>query len=87
MDGFPIRPEFALSTRGVPLLTLGGWELYLGEKAFCCVTKEIYISFHPPPQRLWPICIDCGGPCGMVDNYLMGPTPQMLSVRGGGLAP
>lgn len=55
MDGFPVRPEFALSTRRAPLLTLGGWELYLGERAFHCVTGEIRIPFCPPPQRFWPV--------------------------------
>lgn len=50
-DGFPVGPEFALSTRRVPLLTYGGCELYLGEKDFRCVIGEIRISFHPPFWR------------------------------------
>lgn len=53
MDGFLIRPELALSTRRVPLLTYRGWELYLGERDFCCVTGEIRIPFHPPLWRFW----------------------------------
>lgn len=53
--GFPVGPELALSTHQVSLLTYGGWELYLGERAFRCVIGEIRIPFHLPSRRSWPM--------------------------------
>lgn len=55
MDRYPVGPEVALSICWVLLLTFGGWELYLGDKAFRCVTGEIQIPFHPPMRRQWDL--------------------------------
>lgn len=55
MDEFLAWLKFALLTRRVPLLTYGGWKLYLGERAFHYVTGEICIPFHPPSRRFWPV--------------------------------
>lgn len=55
VDGYPAGPEVALSIRRVPLLTLGGWELYLGERAFRCVIGKIQIPPLPLIRRLWDL--------------------------------
>lgn len=55
VDGYSVGLEVAFSTWHIPFLTLGGWELYLGERAFHCVTRDIHIPFHPLPRRFWDI--------------------------------
>lgn len=74
---FPTGRKYALSTRRVALLFDGGWELYLGERAFRCTSGEIRIPFLPHSRRFWPLgqpILDF--PSGGLDGFLLsdGPT-------------
>lgn len=74
-------PEFALSTRRVPLLTYGGWELYPGERAFRYVSGEIRIPFHPYPRRSWPIEKQITEiPLEVVDGFLLSNGPNIIEI-------
>lgn len=77
-DGsFSTGPEYALSTRWVPLLFDGGWELNLGERAFRCVLGSIRIPFLPPSRRSWPLNQPISDiPMGGLDRFLLSDGPS-----------
>lgn len=53
--GFPTRAEYLLSTRRIPLLTDGGWELYLEKRAIKSITGVIRVPFSLPARRYWSL--------------------------------
>lgn len=81
VGGFLTRTEFFLSTRGIPLLTLGGWELYLGEKSFRCVLGEIRILVHSLLYRFWHEDAHISDiPLEIIDGFLLSDGPSTLEI-------
>lgn len=88
-DGIPIGLEYYLSTRWISFLFDGGWVLYLGERAFRYIIREIRLPFLPLPNGfgLWLYLFHIFLQWGLGDfTYQMAPSLRMTYRLGGAFA-